>query len=389
MMQPVLAERLGEVPCVALLGPRQVGKTTLALAIGKSRASQYLDLESPSDLAKLQEAELYFSGHADKLVIVDEIQRRPDLFPILRGLIDRARRKGSAAGRFLLLGSASGDLLRQSGESLAGRISYLEMTPLRLAETGPQHLEELWQRGGFPESYTAHTTAASMRWRHDFILTSLERDLPRFGTRIPLETQRRLWTMLAHRHGELHNAATLAQALDLDGKTIARYVDMLVDLMLLRRLSPWHANIGKRLVKSPKLYLRDSGLLHALLGIPDHEALLGHPVLGASWEGWAVEQIASALPSGASLSFFRTAAGAEVDLVIDFADSRRYVVEIKHTTRPSLSRGFVSAVSDLAPTHRWFVYRGEETFSLGHETTAISVAEAASRLAAPATRSVA
>jgi predicted AAA+ superfamily ATPase len=381
LLEPILAERLDEVPCVALLGPRQVGKTTLALAIGESRPSQYLDLESPSDLAKLEEAELYLKGHADKLVIVDEIQRRPDLFPILRGLIDRARRRGPAAGKFLLLGSASGDLLRQSGESLAGRISYLEMTPLRLSETGSTHLEQLWQRGGFPESYVAKTAAASVRWRRDFILTSLERDLPRFGTRIPIETQRRLWTMLAHRHGELHNAATLAQALDLDGKTIARYVDLLVDLMLVRRLSPWHANLGKRLVKSPKLYVRDSGLLHALLGITDQEALLGHPVLGASWEGWVVEQIASAIPKAAELSFFRTAAGAEVDLVIDFADSQRWVVEIKHTTRPSLSRGFRSGVADLAPTQRWFVYRGEESFSLGHETTALSVAEIVSRLA--------
>jgi predicted AAA+ superfamily ATPase len=274
----VLTAALAEAPAVALLGPRQVGKTTLALAVAETRPSLYLDLESEADRAKLAEPELYLGQHVDKLVILDEIQRAPQLFQSLRGLIDAGRRRGQGKGRFLTLGSASIDLLKQSSESLAGRIRYLELSPLDAGEAGRERLDALWRRGGFPESLLADSDAASLRWRMDFIRTYLERDIPQLGPHIASETLRRLWTMLAHAQGGLLNAVSLARSLAVDGKTVARYLDLLVDLMLVRRLAPWHGNVRKRLVKSPKVYVRDSGLVHALLGIADGEALLAHPV---------------------------------------------------------------------------------------------------------------
>ncbi len=309
-----LASALAEAPAAALLGPRQVGKTTLALDLAEARLAIYLDLESEADRAKLADPELYLSQHADKLVILDEIQRTPQLFRSLRGLIDTGRRRGQGKGRFLVLGSASIDLLKQSSESLAGRIRYLALGPLDASEVGGGRLDALWLRGGFPESLLAASDAASLRWRADFIRTYLERDIPQFGPRIPAETLRRFWTMLAHQQGGLLNAAALARALAVDGKTVASYLDLLVDLLLVRRLAPWHGNIRKRLVKSPKVYVRDSGLVHALLGIGDHEALLSHPVAGGSWEGLAIESLIAAAPAGSEAHFFRTAAGAEIDL---------------------------------------------------------------------------
>ncbi len=286
-----LVEMIGRYPAVALLGPRQVGKTTLALSVAATRPSLYLDLESPGDQAKLTDPELYLADHEDKLVILDEVHRRPDLFQPLRGLIDKGRRSGRGAGRFLLLGSASIELLKQSGETLAGRISFAELAPFDVLELGGESIDRLWIRGGFPGSVLAEDDATSLTWRRDFIRTYLERDIPQFGVRIPAETLRRFWTMLAHNQAGVLNAAQLARAIAVSGSTVAHYLDLLVDLLLVRRLPPWHRNVGKRLVKSPKVYIRDSGLVHALLGLGTKEELLGHPIVGGSWEGYVIETL--------------------------------------------------------------------------------------------------
>jgi predicted AAA+ superfamily ATPase len=374
---------LAEVPAVAILGPRQVGKTTLALTVAATRPSLYLDLESEPDRAKLADPEQYLAQHADKLVILDEIQRVPQLFQSLRGLIDRGRREGRAKGRFLVLGSASIDLLKQSSESLAGRIRYLELSPLDAGEVGYERLDALWLRGGFPESLLAPSDAASLRWRTDFIRTYLERDIPQLGPRIPAETLRRLWTMLAHSQGGLLNAAALARSLAVDGKTVARYLDLLVDLLLVRRLPPWHANVRKRLVKSPKVYVRDSGLVHALLGILDHEALLAHPVAGASWEGMAIESLIAAAPLGTQAYFFRSAAGAEIDLLLQRPGERRpWAIEIKRGLAPKVDRGFHAACTIVEPLRRCVVYSGSERFPLGEGVEAFPLPELCTELAA-------
>jgi len=371
---PTLTSALAEAPAVALLGPRQVGKTTLALEVARARSAVYLDLESEADRAKLSEPELYLSQHEDKLVILDEIQRTPQLFLSLRGLIDAGRRRAKGTGRFLVLGSASGDLLRQSSESLAGRIRYLELAPLDAGEVGDERLDSLWLRGGFPESMLATSDAASLRWRLDFIRTYLERDIPQLGPRIPAETLRRLWTMLAHQQGGLLNAAALARALAVDGKTVSSYLDLLVDLLLVRRLTPWHSNIRKRLVKSPKVYVRDSGLVHALLGLGDIEALLAHPVAGASWEGLAIESLISAAPSGAESYFFRTAAGAEIDLVLKLPGRRRpWAIEFKRGLAPKIERGFRLACDAVRPERSVIVYGGVERFPLAEDVEAVSL----------------
>lgn len=372
---PELRTALHESPAVALLGPRQVGKTTLALAVARETPSIYLDLESTADLAKLAEPELYLPQHADKLAILDEIQRVPALFQSLRGLIDAGRRSGAGNGRFLLLGSASIDLLKQSSESLAGRIRYLELGPISAAEAGEQRLNALWLRGGFPDSLLAQSDAASLRWRNDFIRTYLERDIPQLGPRIPAQTLRRFWTMLAHRQGSLLNAAALARALAVDGKTVASYVDLLIDLLLLRRLPAWHNNAGKRLVKSPKLYVRDAGLVHALLGIGDREALLSHPVAGGSWEGLVIESLIAAAPSGTEACFYRSAAGAEIDLLLTPPRHAPWAVEIKRSLAPKLERGFYQACQDIQPERRLVVYGGRETFALAQDVKVVSLLE--------------
>lgn len=366
-----LSELLDSTPAVALLGPRQVGKTTLALAIAKRRPSIYLDLESGADRARLAEPELYLAEHEDKLVILDEVHRLPELFQNLRGLIDRGRRRGKKAGRFLLLGSASIDLMRQSGESLAGRIAYLEMQPIDALEVEANDLGTLWVRGGFPDSFLATSDRTSQRWRMDFIRTYLERDIPMLGPRIPAETLRRFWTMLAHRQGGLLNAAEFARALGVDGKTVASYLDLLVDLLLVRRLEPWHANIGKRLVKSPRVYVRDSGLTHTLLGLGSQEDLLGHPVAGASWEGFVIETLAATAPAGTQTHFYRTAAGAEIDLLLTLPGQRLWAIEIKRSLTPKVERGFYQACEDLAPERRIVVFPGYERFPLQHGVEAM------------------
>jgi len=380
---PALQKRLGEVPAVVLLGPRQAGKTTIALALGKKLGAIYLDLESEQDRAKLAEPELYLNEHLGKLVILDEIHRAPGLFPVLRGLIDRARRKGYAHGLYLLLGSASLDLLKQSGETLAGRVSYMELDPFDVMEVGrtAADRDKLWLRGGFPESCLAPSGARSLRWRQDFIRAYLERDLPQFGPRIAAETLRRFWAMLAHLQGGLLNVAQMARNLGVDAKTAASYIDLLVDLLLVRRLPPWHANIGKRLVKSPKIYVRDSGLVHALLAVGDKEALLSHPVVGASWEGFVIENLLAVAPEGVQGHFYRTSGGAEIDLVLKFPDGRVWAVEIKRSLSPHPEKGFYIACEDLKPERKLVVYPGEEIFPLGNDTQAMPLPAIARLLA--------
>ncbi|MBT9558041.1 MAG: ATP-binding protein [Myxococcales bacterium] len=378
-----LIDELDSVPAVALLGPRQAGKTTLALEVGRRRPSVYLDLESPSDLARLEDPEAFLSAHLDELVILDEVHRAPGLFPVLRGLIDRARRAGRRSGLYLLLGSAGLDLLAQSGETLAGRIAYLELGPLQLRETGPGTLDTLWLRGGFPDSFSARSDAASLKWRQNFIRTYLERDIPTFGPRLPSETLRRLWTMLAHLQGGLLNIADLARGLGIDVRTAGRYVDLLVDLLLVRRLPPWRANLGKRLVKSPKVYVRDSGLVHALLGIDTRDALLGHPVVGTSFEGFVIENVAAAAPA-ATCHFFRTASGAEVDLLLTWPDGALWAIEVKRSLAPKVDRGFHVACDDLAPARRFLVYPGDDRWPSANGVEVLSLAAMCREAAAKA-----
>lgn len=368
---------------VALLGPRQVGKTTLALSLTDKTPSLYLDLESRADRAKLSDPALFLERHEDRLVILDEVHRVPELFQTLRGLIDKGRRKGRRTGRFLILGSASIDLLRQSGESLAGRIAYAEMGPFDVLEIGPKPAArlDLWLRGGFPDSYLAANDGQSFALRRDFIRSYLERDVPMFGPRIPAETLERLWTMLAHGQGTLLNASRLAAGLAISAQSVTRYIDLLADLLLVRRLSPFHANLGKRLVKSPKVYVRDSGLVHALLGIADHDALAGHPVVGASWEGFVIENLLAAAPAGTRASFYRTAAGAEIDLLLELPGGKRWAVEIKSGLSPRLEKGFHFARQDLRPGKSFVVYAGDDRYPLDEGVEALGLRDLAAILA--------
>src|SRR5208283_3138887 len=374
-LTPHLNELLRHSPAVVLLGPRQAGKTTLALEIGAQTASIYLDLEDENDRVKLANPSQYLADHAGELVILDEVHRVPELFQQLRGIIDRGRRQGKANGRFLLLGSAAMDLLKQSGESLAGRISYLELGPFDALEAPPAALDTLWVRGGFPRSFLADSDDLSVEWRRDFIRTYLERDVPQFGSRIPAETLRRFWTMLAHNQSQRFNAAELASGLGVDGKTTASYLDLLVDLLLVRRLSAWHRNVGKRLVKSPKVYVRDSGVVHALLGIRDKETLVGHPVAGPSWESFVTETLMAAAPDGTDAHYYRTATGTEIDLVLTLPGGKLWAIEIKRSSAPSVERGFHLACADLRPNQRFVVYSGSERFPLNADTDVIGLSE--------------
>ena len=381
---PLLVEELQSSPAVALLGPRQSGKTTLALEAAKSVPSLYLDLESERDRAKLAQPELYLADHLDKLVILDEVHRTPGLFPVLRGLIDQARRNGRRAGQYLLLGSASLDVLKQSGETLAGRIAYLELGPLNLLETGDAPLDALWLRGGFPESLTAPSDARSLRWRQNFIRSYLERDIPQFGPRIAADTLRRFWTMLAHHQSGLLNVAQLARNIGVDAKTAQSYIDLLCDLLLVRRLPSWHANVGKRMVKAPKVYVRDSGLVHALLDIETKESLLSHMVLGASWEGFVIENLLQCAPANVQGYFYRTSGGAEVDLLLVWPGGDLWAVEVKRSLTPKVERGFHAACDDLRPTRKVVIYPGNATFPLGHDVTAMPLAALCQELASTA-----
>jgi uncharacterized protein len=391
--------RLQQMPAVALLGPRQVGKTTLAQAIAaRHPGALVLDMERASDRAAVEHAELFFPAHRGRLVVLDEVQRVPGLFSALRPEIDADRRPG----RFLLLGSASAELLRQTGESLAGRVAYLELTPLLVAELMAEPapadeppgdaapalaaVQQLWLRGGYPRSLLAGNNAASHSWRQDFIKTFLQRDLPSLGVRVPAETLRRFWTMLAHLQGQTFNASLLGQSLGgASHTTTTRWLDTLVDTMMLRRLPPHLANVGKRLVKSPKVYVRDSGLLHALLGLASVQDLQGHPVAGASWEGFVVEQVAAALPADAQLGCYRTAAGTELDLVVEHR-GRKLGIEIKFSSAPKPLKGFWQALQDLQPAEAWVVAPVPRRYPLGRGVDVVPVWAVAGLLAAWAHR---
>lgn len=361
---------------VVLIGPRQVGKTTLSLEILKEHPGLYLDLESTLDRNKLADPVLFLQAHQDKLVILDEIHRAPDLFQSLRGVIDERRRIGKRTGQFLILGSASIDLLRQSSETLAGRIEYIEMPPIMAFEINKERasIERLWLRGGFPDSYLAATDIDSFNYRLNFIRTYLERDIPQFGHRIPAELLERLWTMLAHQQGTLLNSAQLATSLSISAPTVAHYISLLVDLLLVRRLLPYWKNVGKRLVKSPKIYIRDSGVVHTLLGIQNLIDLSGHPVVGFSWEGFVIESLIAAAPLHTKASFYRTSAGAEVDLLLEIGGNcGLYAIEIKRSLSAIPSRGLHEAIKVLQPTRTFIVTASEEHYLLTENIQSIGL----------------
>ena len=364
-------EALDRSPAVALTGPRQIGKTTLAIDIESVKPSVYLDLENKLDLQRVGDINAFHKENRDKLIILDEIQRVPEIFQELRGIIDAERRRGNRYGQFLFLGSASLELLQQSSESLAGRISYIELFPIDILEF--DDLEKLWLRGGFPESLLAKNNNNSMSWRQNFIRTYLERDIPLIGARIPAETLGRFWTMLAHNQGAVLNAAQLAKSLGVSGTTIGRYLDLMVDLLLVRRLRPWTSNEGKRLVRSPKVYVRDSGITHALLNISTYNDLLGHPVAGGSWEGFIIENILSVIPDNAIPYYYRSAGGAEIDLILEFSKTDIWAIEIKRSSAPTVTKGFHIACGDIKPARKYVVYSGAESFLMKNEIRAISL----------------
>ena len=383
-IQTEINQLLDEFPAVGILGPRQAGKTTLAEAIATSVSPNpiYLDLESPIDQAKLSDPNAYFDLHVGELIILDEIQRVPELFSVLRGVIDQRRRQGYRTGQFLILGSASLDLLKQSSESLAGRIAYKELggfTSLEINAKTDQN--KLWLRGGFPDSFLAKTDMASFRWRTNFISTYLERDIPQVGPRIPTVILRRLWTMLAHQQGSQLNTAQLGANLEIAAPTAKRYIDLLEDLLLIRSIRPWTGNVGKRLVKAPKIYIRDSGLVHALLNLTSLDDVLGHPVVGISWEGFVIENLLSCLPVGITPWFYRTAAGAEIDLVIEQNTQQKYAIEIKRSLAPTLSKGFYIGCEDIGATKRFLVYPGQERYPISPQVTALSLTDMMHELA--------
>jgi predicted AAA+ superfamily ATPase len=373
-LQATIERRLQQYPAVALLGPRQVGKTTLARAVAAGHPGAIvLDLERESDRAVLTRPDLFLPLYRDRLVVLDEVQHLPALFSQLRPEIDADRR----AGRFLLLGSASGELLRQTGESLAGRVAYVELPPVLAAEVEADLATQqaLWLRGGYPLSYLAGSDDAAYQWRQDFMATFLRRDLPDLGVRVPAETLRRFWTMLAHLHGQLFNASHLGRSLGgASHATAGRYLDTLVDTLMVRRLEPFLTNVGKRLVKSPKVYVRDSGLLHALLGLATVRQLQGHPVAGASWEGFVVEQVAAALPAGGQIGFYRTAAGAELDLVVE-SPAGRIGIEIKFSASPKPTKGFWQALQDLAIERAFVVAPVQRSYPLAPGVEVVPVWE--------------
>ncbi len=360
-------------PAVVLLGPRQVGKTTLAKSCVDEVAGIYLDLESRRDQLRLSDPEDYLSRREDKLIVLDEIQLLPELFSSLRGLIDEGKSRGFDTGRFLLLGSASLDLIQHSSETLAGRIAYVELSPINVQEIPPQQVERLWLRGGFPQSFLAENDAASSEFRDFLIRTYLERDVPLHGSRISASKLRNLWIMIAHSHGGLANSATLSRSLEIDNRTLNAHLDLLENMFLLRKLRPWHANTGKRIVKSPKLYIRDSGLVHELLGISEIEQLVGHPIVGNSWEGFVIENLIAAAPPRTEAYFYRTSAGAEIDLILKFRNGECWCIEIKRGLSPVLSAGFYTAVADLKPTKTFVVYGGDDRFSLKPHIEVISI----------------
>jgi len=383
--ESTVRQKLLQTPAVVLLGPRQVGKTTLARTLAKdwSGGAVYLDLERPADRLRLEDADTYLRAQQGKLVILDEIHRAPGVFEILRGIIDDNRQAGLRSGQFLLLGSAALDLMRQASETLAGRVAYIDMAPLSTSEAAAAGIADstLWLRGGFPDSLLAPDDTQSLDWRRDFIRSYLERDVPMFAPRLPAQTIGRLWTMLAHNQGSVLNQARIASALGVANPTIDRYIDLLVDLQLVRRLRPWGANLGKRLVKSPKVYVRDSGLLHGLLELETLNGLLGHPVCGLSFEGHCIENLIQAAGSRRVPYFYRTQVGAEIDLVLEKGGQPEIAIEVKRAMAPSLEKGFAIACDDLQIAQRYVVYPGTERIPLRHGAQAIGLQELAALLA--------
>ena len=356
-------------PAVALLGARQIGKTTLAKQVAHSFPDAiYLDLETPQARARLLNPELFFQANRQRLIVLDEVQHMPEIFSVLRGEIDHDRRNG----RFLILGSASFQLLQQS-QSLAGRLTLVDMAPLLLSEvyTDFPSIQNHWLRGGFPNSFSAPSDAASWRWRDSFVRHFLDTDLPALGIQVNPEFMRRFWRMTAHLHGQLFNASSIAASLGLSAPTIARYLDHLVQSLMLRKLEPFHANLGKRLVKSPKIYVRDSGLLHYLLGIREVNDLLGHPQTGASWEGFCIEQICNHAPLGSQVSFYRTAASAELDVVVE-TGQQRLGFEVKFSSAPKVTKGFWQACDDVNVDAAYVLAPVQETWSMTDTVHVIS-----------------
>ena len=376
-----LLSAMRNVPVVALVGPRQVGKTTLALKIAQQaieKPSSYLDLELDTDLSKLSDAEGYLRRFENQLLIIDEVQRLPDLFRVLRGLVDMRKRSGEKAGQFLLLGSASRDLLQHSSESLAGRIRYLELSPFSALEIYENDLlgfnaEKLWFRGGFPDSYLAPTDDESWEWRNDFIATYVERDIPLMGPNVSANRMKKFWTMLAHYHGQQVVLSELGRSLEVSHTTIRTYLDILIDFYMVRQVQPWSGNTKKRLVKSPKIYLRDTGLLHNLLNISNFDSLLGNPILGASWEGFVAENIVLNLSSKWQYSYYRSSAQTEIDLVLEGPDGQVWAIEIKRSAAPKLSNGFHTASEDIKATRKFVVYSGREQFPMAGNTEAVGL----------------
>lgn len=357
-----IADLLDRFPAVVLTGPRQVGKTTLAIDIAEERLAIYLDLERPQDLLKIEDLEQFCSLNKDHLIILDEVQHVPELFAPVRSIIDQRKRQGQKSSQFLLLSSSSIDLLKQSSESLAGRVALAELGGLNLDEIGSEQLHLLWHRGGFPDSYLSRNDRTSFEWRLNFIRTYLERDIPMFGPRIPAETLRRFWIMLAHHQGQLFNASAFARSLDVKSVTTSRYLDLMVDLLLVRRLQPWATNTRKRLIKAPKTYVRDSGICHALLNISSLNELMGHPVVGGSWEGFVIEQLIGTLPQHVQYGYYRTVGGAEIDFVLEPTPGKTWAIEIKRSMAPAISKGFHQACQDLKVERKIVAYPGDESF---------------------------
>ena len=356
-----------------------MGKTTIALDVVENTTAIYLDLENTPDATRINDIATFYVENSTRLIILDEVQRTPGIFPSIRGIIDKERRKGKKTGLFLFLGPASMELLQQSGESLAGRIAYLELFGIDALELQAHNLKEninkLWLRGGFPESLLARSDKDSAFWRRDFIRTYLERDIPQLGPRIPTQTLERFWTMLAHNQGGIVNASQLGRNLEVSSVTINRYLDLMVDLLLVRRLQPYTTNVGKRLVRAPKIYVRDSGLVHSLLNIATINELLGNPVVGGSWEGFVIENILSVVQGNVLPYYYLTSAGAEIDLILEFSGKEKWAIEIKRSSAPVLSKGFYIACDDIKADKRFVVYGGSENFSMGNDITAIPLTE--------------
>ena len=364
-----LKEALDDYPIVALLGPRQVGKSTLVTDLLEVEAKIYLDLELESDLRKLSEPELFFERHKDSLLCLDEIQLAPEIFKTIRGTVDK-RKKNS---QFLILGSASRDLIKQSSESLAGRISYLEIMPFNILEVGTSNLETLWLRGGFPKSYMAADDERSSKWRENYIRTYLERDIPQLGFNIPAKSMERLWKMLAHSHGQILNSSKIASSLGVSSHTVNSYIDILEQTFLVKPLRAFETNIKKQYIKSPKVYLRDSGLLHTLLNLETFDDILGHQNFGASFEGFVIENLIRLYPRW-TFSYYQTKSGAEIDLIMSKVN-RRIAIEIKASKAPKIQRGFWSACEDIQATEKFVIALVDESYEIQNNTLVSNLKE--------------